>query len=106
MHFAYGPTLLPIPVFRDIEFEGVFIDRPIDATHHIPQRLLIYGTGQRRSDLEGGPVAGAPKVALDVGVGGGGGGVPGAQFNRNIFALSFGLKNGSRFHSDSKTCLN
>ena len=30
---------------------------------------------------------------------------PGWQFNRNINGLSFGLKNGSRFHFDSVTCL-
>ena len=47
----------------------IFITRP---THHILQCLLIYGTGQWWSDLEGGPVAGAPKVALYLGVGGGG----------------------------------
>ena len=31
---------------------------------------------------------------------------PGTQFNRNIFGLSFGLKNRLRFHFDSETCLN
>ena len=36
----------------------------------------------------------------------GGGGAPGTQFNRNIFVLSFGLKNGLRFNFDSETCLN
>ena len=41
------------------------------STYHTLQRLLIYGTGQGRANLEGGPVAGAPKVALDVGFGGG-----------------------------------
>ena len=30
----------------------------------------------------------------------------GRRFNRNIFGLSFGLKNGLRFHFDSETCLN
>ena len=30
----------------------------------------------------------------------------GTQFNRNIFGLSFGLKNRLRFHFDSETCLN
>ena len=31
---------------------------------------------------------------------------PGAQLNRKNFGLSFGLKNGLRFHFDSETCLN
>ena len=30
----------------------------------------------------------------------------GRQFNSKKFALSFGLKNGLRFHFDSETCLN
>ena len=30
----------------------------------------------------------------------------GTQFNRNIFGLSFGLKNGLRFRFDSAKCLN
>ena len=30
---------------------------------------------------------------------------PGRRFNRNIFGLSFGSKNGLRFHFDSETCL-
>ena len=32
--------------------------------------------------------------------------VPGWQFNWLKFGLSFGLKNGLRFHFDSVTCLN
>ena len=32
--------------------------------------------------------------------------VTGTQFNRKFFGLSFGLKNGLRFHFDSATCLN
>ena len=31
---------------------------------------------------------------------------PGRRFNRKTFGLSFGLKNGLRFHFDSETCLN
>ena len=30
----------------------------------------------------------------------------GTQFNRKLFGLNFGLKNGLRFHFDYKTCLN
>ena len=32
--------------------------------------------------------------------------ISGRRFNRKIFGLSFGLKNGSRFHFDSETWLN
>ena len=34
------------------------------------------------------------------------GGGAGRRFDRKSFGLSFGLKNGSRFHFDSVTCLN
>ena len=53
---------------RDMDFFGLISAL---STYHTLQRLLIYGTGQGRANLEGGPVAGAPKVALDVGFGGG-----------------------------------
>ena len=50
-----------------------------------------------------------PQLAHRGKDGGGGdddGGAAGRQFNRNFFGLSFGLKNGLRFHFDSETCLN
>ena len=33
-------------------------------------------------------------------------GTPGRRFNRNLFGLTFGLKNGFRLRFDSETCLN
>ena len=51
---------------QDMDFFGLISAL---STYHTLQRLLIYGTGQGRADLEGGSVAGAPKVTFDVGVG-------------------------------------
>ena len=45
-------------------------------THHILQGLLVDGADEGWTNVEGCPVAGAPKVALDVGVGGGAPQVP------------------------------
>ena len=67
------PDLMNNPVQRSAKklMGGCEKFLPALSTYHTLQRLLIYGTGQGRADLEGGPVAGAPKVALDVGFGGG-----------------------------------
>ena len=58
------------------------------------------GEGGSTGPDEGGAVAAAAAAAAADSDG------AGRQFNRKTFGLSFGLKNGLRFHFDSKKCLN